>query len=104
VCDAEVPSTYAVKTKCRNEAAVILGFHHVKFDSVLLVQFFIIRARMYYLHVYYMCWYESGRSSSCDLSLGFERQLFAVDIFWQLLCSSAKLHGSLLQVAVWVSV
>ena len=51
MCDAEVPSTYAVKTKCRNEAAVILGFHHVKFDSVLLVQFFIIRARMYYLHV-----------------------------------------------------
>ena len=70
----------------------------------LLVQFFIVRARMYYLHVYYMCWYASGRSSSCDLSLGFERQLFAVDIFWQLLCSSAKLHESLLQVAVWVSV
>jgi len=57
-----------------------------------------------YLSVMFVFWNGSGRASSVDLRSDSERHLFAVDVCWQLLCSSTTLNESLLQVAVWVSI
>ena len=51
-----------------------------------------------------ICWNESGWSFSADLTLDNKRHLFAIDLFWHVLCDSTTLHESLLQVAVWVSI